>query len=189
MKLCCGCVKISIKINGEAGPTGPEAFSERGLVATITKDEARAICARHGDRPDALIEILHDVQESCGYVPRESVADIADALNITRAEVFGVITFYHDFRERPRGRRVIELCRAEACQAVGCRALADMARTLLGVDFGEATPDGEYELKEVYCLGNCALAPAARIDGKLFGRISAERLTDILSGAAESEAS
>lgn len=146
---------------------------------------AREICARYDNRRDGLIEILHDVQDFYGFVPREALADIADALNITRAEVYGVVTFYHDFRESPRARHLIEFCRAEACQAVGCRALENYLKKKLGIEFGGQTSDGMVALKETFCLGDCALGPAALIDGKLYGRLDEARLDAILSAFAK----
>ncbi|MGH7914360.1 MAG: NAD(P)H-dependent oxidoreductase subunit E, partial [Candidatus Binataceae bacterium] len=113
------------------------------------------IAARLKDRPGALMLILHEVQDSFGYVPREGVPIIARALNLSRAEVYGVVTFYHDFRHQPPGRNVIRLCRAESCQALGAVALAEHVRGRLGVGFGETTPDGDFTLEAVYCLGNC----------------------------------
>ena len=139
-----------------------------------------AICRRHGSRPDALLEILHDMQDSLGHVPPAALPEIAAELNLSRAEVYGTFSFYHDFRDRPPGRRVLQVCRAEACQAVGCEALADHAAERLGTAFGETSADGAVTLKTVYCLGNCALGPAVMLDGRLYGRVTAERLDSLL---------
>ncbi|WP_137389190.1 formate dehydrogenase subunit gamma [Rhodoligotrophos sp. lm1] len=148
--------------------------AERGLdedsLAAID-----AITARHGNRPDALIEIYHEVQEALGHIPEGALPRIARALNISRAEARGVFTFYHDFRDRPAGRHVIKLCRAEACQSMGCRSLEAHAKQRLGIGMGETTGDGEVTLEAVYCLGNCALSPAVMIDGRLYGRVDATR--------------
>src|SRR5262249_12272076 len=129
---------------------------------------ARAICARHGDRSELLIEILHDIQENLGCVPNALKGVVAEALNLSRAEVHGVASFYHDFREAPAGRHVVRICRAESCQAMGGNALGPRARAKLGCSWGETTPDGRATLEAVYCLGNCALSPAIMVDDRLY---------------------
>lgn len=139
-----------------------------------------AICAAHGNRPAALIEILHEIQSLMGYVPEEATLLLAGALNLSRAEVHGVISFYHDFRRAPAGRHVVRLCRAEACQAVGCEALAHHATASLGIAFGETRGDGAATLEAVYCLGNCALGPSVMIDGELHGRVDAARFDSLI---------
>lgn len=126
--------------------------------------------------PGPLLEILHLVQNELGCVPPDSVPLIASALNLSRAEVHGVVSFYHHFRERPAGQHTIQLCRAEACQAMNGEALAAFARRRLGVDFGETRSDGKVTLESVYCLGNCACAPSAMIDGQLRGRVDQQSL-------------
>lgn len=110
-------------------------------------------------KPGALLPILHAVQDRCGYVPREAVPLIAESLQLTRAEVHGVISFYHHFRTTPPGRHVVQICRAEACQARGSRALEKYARDTLGIDYHQTTADREITLEPVYCLGNCACGP------------------------------
>lgn len=130
----------------------------------------------------ALLPILHAVQAEFGHVPQVALPQIAKALNISRAEVHGVMSFYHDFREAPAGRHVVKLCRAEACQAVGADRVAAHAKAALGVDFHATTPDNRVTLEPVFCLGLCACGPAAIIDGKLHGRVDAARL-DALLGA------
>ena len=125
--------------------------------------------------------ILREVQDRFGYVPRESVPVIAQALNLSRAEVHGVVTFYHDFRSAPPGRNVIRLCRAESCQAMGAVALAEHVRARLGVGFGETTRDGAFTLEPVYCLGNCGCSPAMMLDDELFGRVSPARFDQLLA--------
>ncbi|HLH77589.1 MAG TPA: formate dehydrogenase subunit gamma [Candidatus Binataceae bacterium] len=137
---------------------------------------ARALKQREG----ALLPILHRVQAELGHIPPAAVAPIAEELNLSRAEVHGVISFYHDFRTTPAGRVVIQLCRAESCQAVGAQALADRVRKRLGIDFGQTGADGAATLLPVYCLGNCACSPAITIDGQLFGRLTPERLDELL---------
>jgi formate dehydrogenase subunit gamma len=126
-----------------------------------------------------LLEILHAVQDELGCVPAEAVAPIAVALNLSRAEVHGVVSFYHHFRAAAPGRHVVQLCRAEACQSMGARATETRAKELLGVDFGATTPDGRVTLEAVYCLGNCACAPAIMVNGDLHGRVTPERFAEL----------
>ncbi len=145
--------------------------------------EAARIIAEKRDLPGALLPILHALQDSFGYVDDRAVPLIAGALNLSRAEVHGVVTFYHDFRRQPPGRHVLKLCRAESCQAMGCENLAAQLGKRLGIAFGETTRDGKLTLESVYCLGNCALSPAAMLDGKLHGRLSAAGLTALLQEA------
>lgn len=144
-----------------------------------------AIASRLKDRPGALMLILHEVQDRFGYVARESVPIIAHALNLSRAEVHGVVTFYHDFRHQPPGRDVIRLCRAESCQAMGAVALADHVRSRLGVGFGETTRDGAFTMEAVYCLGNCGCSPAMVLNDELHGRVSAARFDELLAERKE----
>ena len=145
----------------------------------------KAIAARLKDRPGALMLILHEVQDRFGYVARDSVPIIAHTLNLSRAEVHGVVTFYHDFRHQPPGRDVIRLCRAESCQAMGAVALADHVRGSLGVRFGETTSDGAFTLEAVYCLGNCGCSPAMVLNDELYGRVSPGRFDELLSERKE----
>jgi formate dehydrogenase subunit gamma len=128
----------------------------------------------------AMLPILHALQERFGYVPEAAVPMVAEALNLSRAEVHGVVTFYHDFRHKPAGEHVLKLCRAEACQAMGADALAARACDRLGVGWGETTPDGKVTLEPIFCLGLCATAPSAMLDGKLVGRLNAGRLDSLL---------
>jgi formate dehydrogenase subunit gamma len=144
-----------------------------------------AIAARLKDRPGALMLILHEVQDRFGYVPREGVPTIAQVLNLSRAEVHGVVTFYHDFRHQPPGRNVIRLCRAESCQAMGAVALAEHVRGRLGVGFGETTRDGDFTLEAVYCLGNCGCSPAMVLNDELYGRVSPVRFDELLAERKE----
>lgn len=142
------------------------------------------IIAPHLGREGALLPILHDVQAEFGYIPQDCLPQIALALNISRAEVHGVVSFYHDFREAPAGRHVVKLCRAEACQAMGGDALAAHARAKLGVDWHETSASGAVTLEPVFCLGLCACAPAAMVDGKLIARLDKDRLDTILGDLA-----
>ena len=123
-----------------------------------------------------LLPILHGIQEEFGYVPGESLPVIAEALNISNAEVHGVVTFYHDYRNHPAGRHVLKICRAEACQAMGGEAMAAKIQQLLGIGFHETAKDGSVTLEPIYCLGLCACAPSAMLDGEVIGRLDADRL-------------
>src|SRR5260221_7577153 len=134
------------------------------------------IIAEHSKLEGATLVILHALQEAFGYAPEPAIPMIASALNLSRAEVHGVFTFYHDFRREPAGRRVLKLCRAEACQAAGGDALAARAEARLGVAMGTTAPDGSVTLEPVYCLGLCATAPSAMIDGRVVGRLDEARL-------------
>ena len=118
--------------------------------------------------------ILHGIQDKLGYIPPEAVPVIADALNQSRAEVHGVISFYHQFRSSPPGEHTVELCRAEACQAMGARQLEAHAKEALGIDYDETTPDRSVTLEPVYCLGNCACGPSVRIGNEIVGRVTPE---------------
>jgi formate dehydrogenase subunit gamma len=144
---------------------------------------ARSVAAEHGNRPDALIEILHQVQAAIGHVPEAVVPVLANALNLSRAEVHGVVTFYHDFRRQPAGQHVLKLCRAEACQSMGGEAIVRRAEDRLGVACGETSADGRVTLEPIYCLGLCATAPSAMIDGRVIGRMTADRLDALLRDA------
>ncbi len=130
-----------------------------------------AILAAHKDAEGPLLPILHAIQEEFGHIPEESLPQIAAALTISRAEVYGVLTFYHDFRSAPAGRHVVKLCRAEACQAMGADRLHDQARARFGLDWHETSADGRVTLEPVFCLGLCACAPAAMVDGRGIGRL------------------
>jgi formate dehydrogenase subunit gamma len=127
--------------------------------------------------------MLHAVQEAFGYVPEPAIPMIAAALNLSRAEVHGVFTFYHDFRHEPAGRHVLKLCRAEACQAAGGDALAARAEAKLGVPIGKTSADGRVTLEPIYCLGLCATAPSAMLDGRVVGRLTEKRLDALVAEA------
>lgn len=139
------------------------------------------ILARQSAAEGPLLPILHAVQAEFGFIPADVVQIIADDQNITRAEVHGVITFYHDFREAPAGKHVVKICRAEACQAVGGTALSERAFEKLGVSWHGTTPNGNVTLEPVYCLGLCACGPAAMVDGKVIGRVDAAKLDRLLA--------
>ena len=140
-----------------------------------------AIVAHVGDSPDALMPLLHAVQDRLGYIPADAVPEIARVLNLSRAEVHGVISFYHDFRTAPAGRSIIRVCRAESCQAMGAVELAAHIQKRLGIEFGQTSADGEYTLEPVYCLGNCACSPALVVGADIHGRVTPERFDEIIS--------
>src|SRR5215467_9814238 len=144
-------------------------------------DRARVVIAEQQNQEGPLLPILHALQQEFGYIDREAEPIIADALNISRAEVHGVVTFYHDFREKPAGRHVLKLCRAEACQAAGGDALAVRAESRLGVTLGNTTADGRVSLEPVYCLGLCSISPSAMLDGKIVGRLDEKTLDGLLA--------
>lgn len=141
--------------------------------------QAREIIRRHSAREGALLPILHDVQAAFGCVPAEAVPFVAEALNLTRAEVHGVVSFYHDFRDKPAGRHVLKLCRAEACQSMNGEALAQKVLDRFDLDWGETTPDGRVTVEPIYCLGLCASAPSALLDGEPMARLSAQSIDEI----------
>jgi formate dehydrogenase subunit gamma len=141
----------------------------------------RRIVAEHQERPGPLLEVLHAVQAALGFIPAGAVPLVAQELNLSRAEVHGVVTFYHYFRRSRPGVHTVSLCQAESCQAMGAEALTAHARERLGIDFHETTPNGRFSLEPVYCLGNCACSPAAMIDGRLYGRVTAERFDELIA--------
>lgn len=138
------------------------------------------ILAAHQGMEGSLLPILHAIQEAFGYVPQAALPIIAQDLSLTKAEVHGVMSFYHDFRENPAGRHVLKLCRAEACQSMGGDDLAAHAQNKLGIEWHETTKDGAVTLEPVFCLGLCACAPAAMVDGRLVGRVDAARFDALL---------
>jgi formate dehydrogenase subunit gamma len=142
------------------------------------------IIAGLADKPGALMPVLHAVNERVGYIPPAAVPAIARGLNLSRAEVHGVISFYHDFRTERPGRKIIRVCRAESCQAMGAVALAAHIQARLGIDFGQTSANGDFTLEPVYCLGNCACSPAIVVGDDLYGRVDPKRFDEILSGMA-----
>jgi formate dehydrogenase subunit gamma len=143
-------------------------------------ERAAEIIAQQADQAGALLPILHALQAAFGCIPEPAVPMVAEALNLSRAEVHGVVTFYHDFRRDPPGRHVLKLCRAEACQAAGCDALAERAQAKLGVALGDTTADERVTLAPTYCLGLCAVAPSAMFDDRVIGRLDLKRLDALL---------
>jgi formate dehydrogenase subunit gamma len=139
------------------------------------------VVERHRGSVGALLPVLHDIQHELGCIPPGAIPLIARGMNLSRAEIQGVIGFYHDFRTEPHGEVVVQVCRAEACQAMGGRELEAHARQALGIDFGETTADGRYSLEPVYCLGNCACTPSVRIGDSVFARVTPERFDELLA--------
>ena len=151
-------------------------------VQSWDADRARVVILEFAALPGALLPILHALQEEFGYIDNAAIPLIADALNISNAEVHGVVSFYHDFRHHPPGQHTLKMCRAEACQSMGCDRLIDHVEKRLGAKLGETTPDGGFTLDAIYCLGNCALSPAVMLDGKLYGRVSAQVADFLIDG-------
>ncbi|HJV25865.1 MAG TPA: formate dehydrogenase subunit gamma [Aromatoleum sp.] len=145
------------------------------MADETTAETIRRIVEDRRTLPGALLPILHAIQDEIGWVPDDAVPTIATALHLSRAEVHGVISFYHHFRTRPAGRHVVQVCRAESCRSMGAMALEEHAKASLGVDFHETTGDGAVTLEPVYCLGNCACSPSIRIDDEIVGRVDAKR--------------
>jgi formate dehydrogenase subunit gamma len=146
------------------------------------------VVRRFADTPGALLPILHGVQHALGYVPTEAVPRIAAALNLSRAEVHGVVSFYHEFRDTPPGRHTLKICRAESCQAVGADALVAQATHRAGVDLKGTSANGALTIEPVYCLGLCALSPAIMLDDQLHARVTPAELDALLSALPETSA-
>lgn len=150
--------------------------SAEGIQAAVVSKLVR----KYADMPGGLLPLLHTMQASLGFIPRDSVPSIASGMGLSRAEVHGVIGFYHDFHYQPRGGKTIHLCRAEACQAMGAEALETHVKNRLGIDYGGTTGDGRFSLEPVYCLGNCACSPSIRIGDDVFARVDAKRFDELL---------
>jgi formate dehydrogenase subunit gamma len=144
--------------------------------------EIRVIIEEHRNRPGAMLPMLQAIQGHLGWVPGRAVPLVADAVNCSRAEVQGVLDFYPDFRQAPAGRHVLQICRAESCQAMGSEALEAHAKASLGLDFHQTSPDGTLTLEPVYCLGNCACSPALRLDGEVYGRMDQTGFDVLIDG-------
>jgi formate dehydrogenase subunit gamma len=152
--------------------------AERAVVQRIASDLK--------GRPGPLLEVLHAIQAALGYVPAAAVPVVAEELNLSRAEVHGVVSFYHYFRRSRPGAHTVSLCQAEACQSMGAESLAAHARRRLGIDFHETSANGRFSLEPVYCLGNCACSPAIMIDGRLYGRVTPQRFDELVVDRAPS---
>ncbi len=154
------------------------------VFESFNADRAADIIAAHAGREGASLPILHALQHAFGCVPSDAVPLVAKALNLSRAEVHGIVTFYHEFRRTPPGKHVLQLCRAEACQALGADRLAEAVRTRLGVDWHGTTEDGDVTLEPVFCLGLCSVGPAALLDGTPLARLNADKIVTALESAA-----
>lgn len=159
----------------------PIKLAELSSLSPSDLATVNGVLAKLKDLPGALLPVLHGIQDALGHVPKDAVPVVAKSLNLSRAEVHGVVSFYHWYRTEKPGEHVIHLCRAEACQAVGGRALESHVKAKLGIDFHETTADGRYTLEPAYCLGNCAVGPSLLIDMQLKGRVTPERF-DRLTG-------
>jgi len=156
-------------------------------AAVSLQEIVEAAVAEQLGRIGALLPVLHNVQEKLGYLPADAVSMIAHALHLSRAEVHGVISFYHDFRTEPPGEHIVHLCRAEACQAMGARQLEQHASERLGIGLGQTTADGLVTLEPVYCLGNCACSPSIRINDEVHARVTPEKFDALIAGLEASE--
>lgn len=150
-------------------------------ASTEIATRTAAVIAEMRGLEGPLLPILHGIQEEFGFVPQEALPVIAEALDLSRAEVHGVVSFYHDYRSQPAGRHVIKICQAEACQSMGSEAVTARLKQLLGIGLHETAPDGSVTLEPVYCLGLCACAPAALVDGRPVGRLDAAALDEIVA--------
>lgn len=153
------------------------------LSSTLTKIET--YIEAHKAIPGGLLPLLHAIQDDLGFIPEESYAGISEALNLSVAEVHGVVSFYHHFRTHAPGRHILQVCRAESCQAMGCSSLEQHLKSTLGVDYHQTTTDGAITLEPVYCLGNCALSPAVMMDDDIYGRVSVTQIDHIVASARE----
>jgi formate dehydrogenase subunit gamma len=158
----------------------PALASSQPLAPSQREAILRVVAALR-TRPGALLEILHGVQAELGFVPPAAVPVLAEELNLSRAEVHGVVTFYHFFRQAAPGKHTVRVCQAEACQSMGAEQLTAHVKKALGVDFHETTADGRFTLEPVYCLGNCACSPAVMRDGDVFGRVSPARFDELVA--------
>lgn len=147
---------------------------------TALQDTVRAVVAAHREHRGSLLPILHALQERLGYLPAEATPLVAEELNLSRADVHGVVTFYHDFRTSPSGHTTVRICRAEACQALGAERLVDSAREICGLSPGETAADGSLTVEQVFCLGNCALGPSVQVNGRVRGRVDEAGLRGML---------
>ncbi|MDP3679039.1 MAG: formate dehydrogenase subunit gamma [Methylotenera sp.] len=160
-----------------------DSHSTQEINATI-----HALIAEHQHRPGALLPLLHAIQDSIGFIPEAVYTPISKALALSVAEVHGVVTFYHHFRTHKAGQHVMQICRAESCQAMGSEALEAHAKKCLNVDYHQTTTDDAITLEPVYCLGNCALSPSVMMDDEIYGRVSAADLDALILEARRAEA-
>jgi formate dehydrogenase subunit gamma len=153
------------------------------VVAELSTQQVTKIAAHiehHKNMAGALLPLLHAIQDDIGYVPEDAYLPISKALALSVAEVHGVVTFYHHFRRHPAGRHILQVCRAESCQAMGSEKLEANIKTNLGIDYHQTTSDGAITLEPVYCLGNCACSPAVMLDDEVYGRMNAEKVAELV---------
>ena len=163
-------MKMQIEPSSQVVPSDP----------SVDLDQVKSIIQKYQALPGAMLPVLHAIQDALGYVPSSTVPLIAEQLNLSRAEVHGVISFYHHFRQQPAGRHVVQICRAEACQARGSAALEAHAKAALGCDFHGTSSDGQFTLEPVYCLGQCACGPSMLIDDDLHARVSNDKFNKLV---------
>jgi formate dehydrogenase subunit gamma len=149
------------------------------------QETVQAVITTLKDKPGALLPILHGIQDALGYIPADSVPAIAQGLHLSRAEVHGVISFYHYFRDTPPGKQTIHICRAESCQSMGGKQLEQHVKDQLGIDYHQTTADGQFSLEPVYCLGNCACSPAIQVGADIYGRVSPQGFDAIINEKKE----
>lgn len=150
-------------------------------LAPAEREAVLRVVAANRTRPGALIEILHGVQAELGFIPPAAVPVLAQELNLSRAEVHGVVSFYHYFRHSAPGQQTIRVCQAESCQSMNSDGLTEHVKKTLGIDFHETTADGKFTLEPVYCLGNCACSPAVQRNDDVYGRVTPERFNELLA--------
>jgi formate dehydrogenase subunit gamma len=161
-----------------AGKNSPDPSS---TLDAVTRDAVERALLKYQHQPGPLLQVLHAIQDALGHVPAAAVPLIANALNLSRAEVHGVITFYHHFRDHAPGRHILQLCQAEACRSMHCEQLTQHVKRRLQLDFGGTSRDGRLTLEPVYCLGNCACAPAIMLDGNLHGRVTPDSFDALIA--------
>ena len=155
-------------------------------ISTDTHAKIQGLIAQHKGLPGALLPLLHAIQDEIGYVPEESYLSISKALALSVAEVHGVVTFYHHFRSHPAGKHILQICRAESCQAMGSEKLEASIKAKLGIDYHQTTLDGAITLEPIYCLGNCACSPSVMMDDEVYGRMDSQKVAELISEARAS---
>ena len=155
-------------------------------ISTDTHAKIQGLIAQHKGLPGALLPLLHAIQDEFGYVPEESYLSISKALALSVAEVHGVVTFYHHFRSHPAGKHILQICRAESCQAMGSEKLEASIKAKLGIDYHQTTLDGAITLEPIYCLGNCACSPSVMMDDEVYGRMDSQKVAELISEARAS---
>jgi len=153
------------------------------VLNTVLLDRIHALIAQHKNMPGALLPLLHSIQDNIGYVPEACYLPISKALALSVAEVHGVVTFYHHFRRQPAGRHILQVCRAESCQAMGSEKLEANIKSSLDIDYHQTTQDGAITLEPVYCLGNCACSPAVMMDDEVYGRMDNQKVAELIGDA------